>query len=330
MGGGGRKKALQLAGSTTPAAPTWCPPKTLLRGLPFLSNRLPPPSGAIRPASPPQVDAGTVGTLAAALRAPPLDPGKRGSDASPDGRPGGQVPACLPTWAPHYGGGLRAEPLSSPDSTSPASSQTSGLVANSEPFISGKSEASGESEITSPVEPAITGVAPVSFAQADRSHTEESNGDMLHSDASNLGSFSLDPLPGDAQSGGLGIVQGALSRGAAAGEGRGEMALCPTVGGNPQRLGEGWQPTVPVALRQEKQKALPGLEGRTHKLVSLRCVLVLGQGRDRYSCSHRSGHGGACSLPRVPGKLGPRSRFGGVSDIPRHVTRAAATSPHPP
>ncbi|XP_058035113.1 uncharacterized protein LOC131196371 isoform X3 [Ahaetulla prasina] len=74
------------------------------------------------------------------------------------------------------------EPLSSPEPTSSASSQSPG-------------------EIASPVEQATTGGPPVSFAQADRSHTEEMNGDLLHSDASNLGSFSLDPFPGDAQSG---------------------------------------------------------------------------------------------------------------------------------
>lgn len=48
---------------------------------------------------------------------------------------------------------------------------------------------------------------------------------MLHSDASYLGSFSLDPLPGDAQSGGLpGMAEGALPCGAAAGERRGREA----------------------------------------------------------------------------------------------------------
>ncbi|XP_058035112.1 uncharacterized protein LOC131196371 isoform X2 [Ahaetulla prasina] len=93
------------------------------------------------------------------------------------------------------------EPLSSPEPTSSASSQSPAPLANSEPLITGKSEASGESEIASPVEQATTGGPPVSFAQADRSHTEEMNGDLLHSDASNLGSFSLDPFPGDAQSG---------------------------------------------------------------------------------------------------------------------------------
>lgn len=69
------------------------------------------------------------------------------------------------------------------------------------------------------------GGAPVSFAQADRSHTEEMNGDLLHSDASNLGSFSLDPLPGDAQSGGW-----------AAG-GQGGLALVPTGGREAPKAG---------------------------------------------------------------------------------------------
>ncbi|KAM3841862.1 uncharacterized protein M6D78_007864 [Vipera latastei] len=93
------------------------------------------------------------------------------------------------------------EPLNSPDPTSPAGSQTPEPVANSEPPTASKSEASGESESASPGEQAATGVAPVSFAQADRSHTEEINGDLLHSDASNFGSLSLDLLPGDTQSG---------------------------------------------------------------------------------------------------------------------------------
>nr|XP_028591780.1 uncharacterized protein LOC114600133 isoform X1 [Podarcis muralis] len=94
------------------------------------------------------------------------------------------------------------EPLSSPSPTSPAGSQTTEPMANSEPIISGKSEASGESEIGTPADPMTTEVAPVSFAGADRAHTDEVNGDMmLNSDASNLGSFSLDPLPGDTQSG---------------------------------------------------------------------------------------------------------------------------------
>nr|XP_028591781.1 uncharacterized protein LOC114600133 isoform X2 [Podarcis muralis] len=75
------------------------------------------------------------------------------------------------------------EPLSSPSPTSPAGSQTTG-------------------EIGTPADPMTTEVAPVSFAGADRAHTDEVNGDMmLNSDASNLGSFSLDPLPGDTQSG---------------------------------------------------------------------------------------------------------------------------------
>ncbi|XP_078248230.1 uncharacterized protein LOC144588739 isoform X2 [Pogona vitticeps] len=94
------------------------------------------------------------------------------------------------------------EPLTSPDPTSPGGSQTPEPLVNSEPVLSGKSEASGESEIGSPLEPQVTtGVAPMSFAGADRSHTGEGNADPANGDASNLGSFSADLLPGDSQSG---------------------------------------------------------------------------------------------------------------------------------
>ncbi|KAJ7338257.1 hypothetical protein JRQ81_010992 [Phrynocephalus forsythii] len=93
------------------------------------------------------------------------------------------------------------EPLTSPDPTSPGGSQTPEPVGNSEPIISGKSEASGESEIGSPLAQVTTGVAPVSFAGADRSHAVEGNRDPLSSDASSPGSFSLDLLLGDSPPG---------------------------------------------------------------------------------------------------------------------------------
>ncbi|XP_077209690.1 uncharacterized protein LOC143845277 isoform X2 [Paroedura picta] len=75
------------------------------------------------------------------------------------------------------------------------------IVLADEPSVPAKSEASGESEMAPPLEQLTTGMPPVSFAGEERSHTDDVNGGLLNSDTASLGSFSLEPLPGESQSG---------------------------------------------------------------------------------------------------------------------------------
>ncbi|KAH1178284.1 hypothetical protein KIL84_011986 [Mauremys mutica] len=92
------------------------------------------------------------------------------------------------------------EPTSPPDPTPPAGGQ------EPEPVSRGKLEASGDSEPTSPPEQLTRGVTPVSLGVAERLLTDDTHlggldGDSASLDALNSGTFNLDPLAGDAQSG---------------------------------------------------------------------------------------------------------------------------------